>query len=68
MAYIYDAYVIDIKNSKVLGNAHWKIDGSPSYSFSQPSWLWEEDRIVITGIGLQEKVIPLPKSQEDSNE
>ena len=68
MAVIYDAYVIDVRNSRVLGNAPWKIDGYPSYGFSQPVWLWEYDKIIISGIDSQGKIIQLPKSLEGSDE
>ena len=63
MAYVYEAYVIDIKNSKVLGEATWKVDGYPSYGFSQPEWLWKERELVITRSG-NEKIIPLPKDPD----
>jgi len=65
MAVVYRAFVIDVKHSKVLGEAPWKIDGHPSYGFDQPQWVWTPDSINISGPDLNSLTIPLPKPVED---
>ena len=64
MAVVYRAFVIDVKRSKVLGEALWKVDGYPSYGFGQPAWVWTHDSINISGPGLNNLTIPLPKPAE----